>query len=341
MKLPTSLFAAALLCCPFEFAVSEERKTLQAGQFEWHPERSAEGPVLVVVSRDDQLAFVYRNGIEIGRSTVSTGKEGHKTPTGIFHVLQKDADHVSSTYKGAPMPYMQRLTWGGIALHAGNLPGYPASHGCIRLPYEFSHLLYGVTHMGCTVVVTAEHEQPEPSTTPWKLLSTMADSVPMEKHDRLFHRDTTTFWEPSRQKDGHLSIVISGKHKAVHVLRNGVQIGQCPIALADAPEALPHAAFVMLSKTDPGESPLLPGAPRHHWVTVSMDRAAPEEALWAFTSSLHLPRNFAKSLYNALEPGTLLVFTPDEFHPDRRSQQDFVIATGERYTKESPPAKKQ
>ena len=315
---------------------AEEKRALKPGQFEWHPERSREGPVLVVVSRDDQVAFVYRNGIEIARSTVSTGKPGHETPTGVFHVLQKDADHVSSTYAGAPMPFMQRLTWGGIALHAGNLPGYPASHGCIRLPYEFSHLLYGITHTGCTVVVTAEHDQPALSTTPWQLLSSMADSVPMEVHDRLFHKRTNTFWEPGRQKEGPLSIVISGKDHSVHVLRNGVQIGQCPISLSNAPDALPHAAFVMLSRLDRGGSPLNPGSPRHHWVTVSMDRAAPEEALWAFTESLHLPRDFARSLYNELEPGTLLVFTPDDFHPDYRSDHGFVIAAAERFTHEAP-----
>ena len=80
----------------------------------------------------------------------------------------------------------------------------------------------------------------------------------------------------------------------------------------------------------------MPGTPRHHWVTVSMDRAAPEEALWAFTESLHLPRDFARSLYSALEPGTLLVFTPDDFHPDYRSDQGFVIASAERHTDEAP-----
>ena len=101
---------------------------LKPGQYEWHPERSPSGPLLVVVSVDDQMAYVYRNGVQIARSTVSTGKAGHDTPTGVFTILQRNVDHESSIYKGAKMPYMQRLTWGGIAMHAGNLPGYPASH---------------------------------------------------------------------------------------------------------------------------------------------------------------------------------------------------------------------
>jgi len=103
---------------------------------------------------------VYRNGIRIAVSTCSTGKPGHETPTGVFVVLQKDADHRSSTYGGAPMPNTNRLTWDGIALHAGNLPGYPASHGCVRLPLDFSARLFEVTHLGTPVIITDSHHDP-------------------------------------------------------------------------------------------------------------------------------------------------------------------------------------
>ena len=83
------------------------------------------GPVIMVVSITEQRAYVYRNGILIGATSVSTGRPGHLTPTGVFTVLQKQKEHRSTIYDGAPMPYMERLTWGGIALHAGGLPGYP------------------------------------------------------------------------------------------------------------------------------------------------------------------------------------------------------------------------
>ena len=85
--------------------------------------------------------------------TCSTGRPGHRTPAGVFVILEKDKNHHSSTYDNAPMPYMERLTWGGVALHAGNLPGYPASHGCVRLPLEFAKLLFGVTTLGTPVVM--------------------------------------------------------------------------------------------------------------------------------------------------------------------------------------------
>ncbi len=86
---------------------------LKAGDYVWHPEVSPSGPVVVVVSLPQQTLFVYRNGIRIGRSTISSGKNGHRTPTGVFTILQKNVEHTSSIYKGASMPYMQRLTWDG------------------------------------------------------------------------------------------------------------------------------------------------------------------------------------------------------------------------------------
>jgi lipoprotein-anchoring transpeptidase ErfK/SrfK len=102
--------------------------------------------VVILVSLPDQLLYVYRNGVRIGRSTVSTGKPGKGTPTGVFTVLQKKVRHESSIYKGAQMPHMRRLTWTGIAIHAGHLPGYPVSAGCVRLPVDFAAKLYAHSH---------------------------------------------------------------------------------------------------------------------------------------------------------------------------------------------------
>ena len=108
----------------------------------------------VVVSLAEQAAYVLDGGKVVASSPVSTGKRGHETPTGTFRILQKKVHHRSSTYDDAPMPYMQRLTWSGVALHAGALPGYPASHGCIRLPRKFAKKLYGLTSHATLVTVT-------------------------------------------------------------------------------------------------------------------------------------------------------------------------------------------
>ncbi|MEO5565943.1 MAG: L,D-transpeptidase family protein [Luteimonas sp.] len=134
---------------------------LEPGTYDWHPELSPAGDVLVVVSLPQQQLHVYRGGVRIGRSTISSGRAGHETTTGVFTILQKKVKHRSSLYNDAPMPYMQRLTWDGIALHAGRLPGYPASHGCVRLPLEFSKLLYGATDHDTVVIVADYNTFPE------------------------------------------------------------------------------------------------------------------------------------------------------------------------------------
>jgi lipoprotein-anchoring transpeptidase ErfK/SrfK len=108
----------------------------------------------VVVSIPLQRAYVFDDGALVASSPVSTGKRGHETPAGTFRILQKKVRHRSSKYDNAPMPYMQRLTNYGIALHAGRLPGYPASHGCIRLPWGFAKKLYGLTDHGTKVTIT-------------------------------------------------------------------------------------------------------------------------------------------------------------------------------------------
>ncbi|AXA84945.1 hypothetical protein DCD74_09890 [Lysobacter oculi] len=141
--------------------VTMEAAVARPGSYVWQPERSAEGAVVVIVSLPEQRAHIYRGGKRIGLSTVSTGSEGRETPSGHFEILQKKVMHRSNLYDDAPMPFMQRLTWDGIALHAGHVPGYPASHGCIRLPRKLAESLYAVTDLGTRVIVADENEYPE------------------------------------------------------------------------------------------------------------------------------------------------------------------------------------
>jgi hypothetical protein len=137
-------------------SVLEKAARLRTGQFVWEPETAPNGPLFLVIDLPTQRALLYRDGVPIGASTISTGSKGRETPTGLFTVLQKEVVHRSRTYDDAPMPYMQRLTSKGVAMHAGHLPGYPASHGCIRLPSGFAKLLYGVTELGTRVKITDE-----------------------------------------------------------------------------------------------------------------------------------------------------------------------------------------
>jgi hypothetical protein len=135
--------------------------TLNPGDFIWSPENSTSGNVEIVVSLPLQVAYVYRGGTIIGVSTISSGKPGKETPTGSFQILQKRKEHYSNIHDNAPMPYMQRLTWDGIALHGGKIPGHPASHGCVRLPEKFAAQLFAVTKLGASVHVVDTVASPD------------------------------------------------------------------------------------------------------------------------------------------------------------------------------------
>ena len=125
----------------------------EARRISMAPRSFAAGPVVILVSLPKQWTVVYRGGVRIAATTCSTGRPGHATPSGVFIILQKDQHHHSSLYNGASMPYTERLTWGGVALHAGGLPGYPSSHGCVHLPLEFAKLLFGITTLGTPVII--------------------------------------------------------------------------------------------------------------------------------------------------------------------------------------------
>ena len=113
-----------------------------------------QGPLIIAISIDQQKVRIYDANGFFAESPVSTGMKGHPTPMGVFSVIQKHKLHHSNIYSGAPMPYMQRITWSGVAMHAGVLPGYPASHGCIRMPMAFAVKMWNWTKMGARVIIT-------------------------------------------------------------------------------------------------------------------------------------------------------------------------------------------
>ena len=133
--------------------LADKTARLKPGQYVWDRTAEAGGPVSIVIDLGTQRALLYRNGEPIAVSTISSGRKGRETPTGTFTIVEKQVAHRSRTYDNASMPYMQRLTWKGVSMHAGHLPGYPASHGCIRLPSAFARLLYGVTSVGTAVTI--------------------------------------------------------------------------------------------------------------------------------------------------------------------------------------------
>lgn len=130
-------------------------KRLKPGQYLWR-DADGSGPKRVVISLSDQMAYLYSGEELVAVSTISSGKPGKDTPTGIFPILDKKVFHRSIKYDNAPMPHMQRLDQYGIALHGGHLPGHPASHGCIRLPAKFAAKLFAATRVGTPVLIGSE-----------------------------------------------------------------------------------------------------------------------------------------------------------------------------------------
>ena len=133
------------------------REALKPGHFRWSDAPGGEKTRAskLVVSISDQRAYLYSGETLLAVTTVSTGRPGHRTPTGTFPITEKRAVHFSNKYNNAPMPHMQRLTNDGIALHAGHISGRPASHGCVRLPSQFAAKLFTVTRIGTPVVIAA------------------------------------------------------------------------------------------------------------------------------------------------------------------------------------------
>ena len=136
-----------------EMAETFDKTSLRAGQFVWASDIPEEGDTRIIIDLLTQMAFVYRGDELIGAAAISSGKDEKPTPLGFFSVLEKRRFYRSKKYDNAPMPFMQRIDTYGVALHGGDNPGFPASHGCIRLPYKFAERLFGLTEIGSKVVI--------------------------------------------------------------------------------------------------------------------------------------------------------------------------------------------
>ncbi|MGF6432839.1 L,D-transpeptidase [Bradyrhizobium sp. Pha-3] len=193
-----------------------------------------QGPLMISVSIDQQRVSLYdANGL-YAESPVSTGMKGHSTPMGVFSVIQKQKYHQSNIYSGAPMPYMQRITWSGIAMHAGVLPGYPASHGCIRMPMSFAVKMYNWTRMGARVFVTPGTISPESFSHPLLVTQKMAPQQPVA--DDILKMDAPLGVKSDKGADKQSSLDLrSSVGHAAASLRDNTHT-------ADASSAMPAAS---------------------------------------------------------------------------------------------------
>jgi hypothetical protein len=290
-----------------EGTVMDAVERLKPGQFIWVPEIAPEGPMLVVVNIATQRLVAYRNGVPIAVSTVSTGRAGHRTPQGVFTILQKNVKHRSSTYNNAPMPYMQRLTWRGIALHGGNLPGYPASHGCVRLPHEFAKLLFDQTSLGMTVVIVNQPGQLRVGPNAQTAFAPPSGSF------------APTTWRPELSPYGPVSIVVSAADRRMVVLRNGIEIGSAPVQFDGVVDRT--QAYVLQSVSG--------GDYRWKRVTLSGERATASAMAAPDGGAFQGTDLFRQALAGVVRPGTTMIVIPDSLgltaRAPARPQQITVI----------------
>ncbi len=238
---------------------------LTPGGYAWEPELSPEGPVVILVSLPEQMSHVYRDGIEIGVTTVSTGRKGHRTPTGVFVILQKDKHHHSSIYHNAAMPNTQRLTWGGICLHAGGLPGYPSSHGCVHLPLEFSAKLFEITHLGTAVIIADEASAPADVVHPGIILSGDANQMIDQKlalERRKEHKMVPPADGDHPNRVPIASVVVSGADLKSYLLKDGEIVVQKTIAIENPDQ--PLGTHVLVLKSLEGKHPTWSATPIRH-----------------------------------------------------------------------------
>lgn len=279
------------------------------GRSFWLPELSPAGPVVAVVNLYTQHAQIYRNGIAIGYTSVSTGKRGYGTPTGRFQVLEKRRFHRSSTYGNAPMPWMVRLTWSGIAFHSGALPGFPASHGCIRLPASFAPQLFGALSLGDTVAVLNQ---------PADAFTTLAPIDPLGRPLLQPEMLAATAWwreaaasaapvsaspvsaslltgAPASLAAPPLALLVSLPQQRLFVLEAGQVAAAAPLPPGARQQALPLAA-APLSWQPPG-----------HWQAPGQSGNAADAILWQ--TVLPSDAAFSQRLRARITPGSTLVLS--------------------------------
>ena len=288
--------------------VLEVARQLKNGEYVWAPELNPAGPALLVVNLEAQRAVLFRNGVPIAATTISSGKEGKETPTGVFTILQKRKEHYSSTYDNAPMPNMQRLTWSGIALHAGKLPRYPASHGCMRLATKFSSLLFGATDLGMTVVITSIPVVPRASEAPAVAASAASPGIPLA--------NAPYEWHPERSPanvDSIVSVVVSAADGRAVVMRNGVEIGSAPVRVTGERKPM---AYVLRAWDASGQ----------HWLKLQFAGAGegmdvtPGEG-----KRFEAPIMFRHAVATVFRPGSVVIVTPESLRAGSTGRPQMVI----------------
>jgi L,D-transpeptidase-like protein len=322
------------------------------------------GPLQIIISIADQRISLYENGALIARSSVSTGVQGHPTPLGVFSVISKQRWHRSNIYSAAPMPYMQRITWSGIALHAGVLPGYPASHGCIRLTNNFAIRLWDLTKRGTRVIIAHDDVRPIEITNPHlfvskpkaataagnSIIAAAATYAPLMSNAET--QKTTNLQAPNSppvgvapQKVVPISVFVSRKLSKLFVRQGFTPLFDAPVKIQNPEEPLgTHVLTVMefqkegaairwtvvsmpekLSRTS-GDSIKEHKAPAKRIIETSPPMPLPDKANAAL-NRVEISQDVVERISELLTPGSSLIISDYGISDETGKDTDFIVVT--------------
>ena len=331
------------------------------------PEDPPKGPLQIIISIADQRVSLFDNGALIARSTVSTGTQGHPTPLGVFSVISKQRWHRSNIYSSAPMPYMQRITWSGIALHAGVVPGHPASHGCIRLKNDFAIRLWHLTKRGTRVIIAHHDVQPVEITSPHlfkpkavsgspefqaatvvgKSVSTAAAThgSPVSKTETpeatSLQVPNSAAAEGTPRKMAPISVFVSRKLSKLFVRQGFSPLFDVAVKIENPEEPLGTHVFTAMEFQSegaairwtvvsiPDEFPRIEDATKEREAPVKQTALSvpSPDKANAVLNRIEIPRDTVERISKLLTPASSLIISDDGFSHETGKDTDFIVVT--------------
>lgn len=308
------------------------------------------GPLQLVISLQSQSISVFDQGRQIATSRISSGRVGNTTPTGAFTIIEKRRFHRSNIYSNAPMPFMQRITYSGIALHEGVLPGYPASHGCIRLPGDFAARLFAMSNVGARVVVVREAIEPRPFAhprllpyRPRALETALDDALPedgalwpraaaeavasgprvrtADASAGIASRSDARALRLARQRSSPVSIFISRKEGRLYARQRMEPMLESPVTFRNGDRALGVHVFTALGLEDDGTSV--------RWNVMSLSEGTGGLDAAGALEAIDIPAYAAQRLSELMVTGSSLIIADVGlgYETSRQGGTDFIVVT--------------
>jgi len=338
------------------------RQTSSESAKNHRPEDAPKGPLQIIVSIADQRVSLFDNGALIASSSVSTGTQGHPTPLGVFSVISKQRWHRSNIYSAAPMPYMQRITWSGIALHAGVVPGHPASHGCIRLKNDFAIRLWHLTKRGTRVIIAHDDVQPVDITNPhlfkpkavsgspeFQTATVAGKSIGGSPVSNAEAPEATSLQVPGAAPAGGaakkmvpISVFVSRKLSKLFVRQDSTPLFDVPVQIKNPEEPLGTHVFTAMEFQNDGAA--------IRWTVVSIPEEFPRisegatkeretpakqttrsiplpDKANAALDRIEIPQDTVERISELMTPASSLIISDNGFSPETASDTDFIVVT--------------